>query len=1211
MENTMSTRVLVPIVILLLCLAAAPTSTALEEFRFIRQQALELEEPVRMISMGKEGFMVYDEDAEQLVIMDAKELEEKARISLEEELKLRFKSLTDIKFNSELQQVFILDGSACLAFVLNTDGKLVDTIDLNVKHPTSLSKPVSIAVDARGRIYVGDRGDYDIKAFTLEGTYLFAMHKPLDLDGKVQKFNPACLEILGTGSVAALEPEARAVVVFSRGGKYEGQTLLNGEFKRLQRLIVTESGEYLCTDTKQQKVYKWKSTGELAAAFGAKGSGRGKFKRLSDLAPDIDGNIIAIDAKHCELQMFAFKVPSFPLVPQTPSLSYSVELEKETPVKLTLVKLLQDGMVMFDSKPEEVHLVRGETTEIVKHPSFKKVTSAYVGPKRVCFFDSSRRKVYVFDAKNLDFQFEFGGKGRGDGSLDEVTHIMLHKDTTWYLADAGAYRIQVFNKDGIFSTSFGTKGNINPPDLGSMDDVIWYDGDLAILDRVRSLIHIFDTNGKFIRNIAYQIPAMKIEVVSLAKDVNGFLLLLDQRNSRMLVLNEEGRISFRLGSRGRRRLDWEEATRVLIDDSGQMRLADLGRTPRILTYAMHTPGPLARAKAAVDTRDWREVAVILKPYLSAPDNKSLLAMAGHGRAMGLAMEAHIESGGRFLTEAQYKRTITFLQEQLEKKPTDKEIRLALVRDLQQRDQVERAIVMLREGQKLSPDNRFQVLQRAYVRELETSGKGKAIVSLDSCSAPPLFAAVYQNYYDRPVVKLTLSNKGGKPSPAGKALFMAGAVMDNATETPIPPIEPFSSLTVKLRTTFNRKVLTYVEPTQLASEINVLLGEAGKGGKMQKTFTFELLGRNSIDWKEEAMITCFITPKDPDVQVFARQALKTADELQLQTSGDLDDHLYKALTLFDAMQSIGLYYQPDPTHPFNFSEFTGKGHIDYLLFPRETLTRQSGDCDDLSVLYASLLEGVGIPAVLVTSPGHIFAAFALKHGKRSVDILGLSPDLLIEHKGGVYVPVETTLLGNPFISAWRVAANTVNEYRPRKQIGIIDLQEAWQSYKTVSLPPAERKAPLPKKDVLGKMLQRELVALNLKQVEKRLSIFKKWLEHEPKNLKLLMFLARSYSEVGIFDAAYEYAQAAMKLEPKNAAIYQVLGNIAYTQNDYAQATEWFVKADKLAHTAPIQVNLALAYLKEGKLLEARKAYAEAKKLDLKLVSGYPELAQLLE
>ncbi|MFC1463007.1 hypothetical protein ACFLQU_05300 [Verrucomicrobiota bacterium] len=1198
-----------PAVALLIFLAASAASMALEDFKFIRRQALELESPARMVSLGKEGFVVYDDDADVLVLLDAEELKETARVSLVEELKNTHKSVTDIKYNAALQQIFILDGRTRQAFVLDPKGKLVDTINLDISHPASLSKPVSIAIDAQGRIYVGDAGDDDIKAFTLQGTYLFAMHKPLDLDGKIQDFNPASLAVLATGSVAALEPEARAVVVFSRGGKYEGQTLLNGEFKKLQRLIVTETGEYLCTDVKQQKVYKWKSTGELAAAFGAKGTGRGKFRRLGDLAPDIKGNIIAIDEKNRELQIFTFKVLSFPLAPQTPGLSYSVALEEEKPIALALVKLLHDGMVLFDYKTKEVHLVQGDTKRTVKHPAFKKITAAYVGPKRVCFFDRSQRKVYVFDAKTLQFDFEFGGKGRGDGSLDEVTHIMPHKGTTWYLADAGAYKMQVFNKDGIFSTSFGSKGNLNPPDLGSIDDVIWYDGDLAILDRVRALIHIFDTNGKFIRNIAYQMPAMKIEVVSLAKDINGFLLLLDQRNSRMLVLNEEGRISFRLGSRGGRRMDWQEPTRVIINDSGRMRLSDLGKKPRILTYSMHTPGPLARARAAVDTRDWREVAVILKPYLSAPDNTSLVAMAGHERAVSLAMEAHIESKGRFLTEAQYKRTLAFLENRLRKHPRDRATRLALVRDLKARDLVEEAIVMLRQGHKLTPDNRFQVLQRAYLRELETSGKAKAIVSLERCSSAPLFAAVYQNYYDRPVVELTLSNEGGRPSAPGKALFMAKAVMDNATETTIPALEPFSSLTVKLRTTFNRNVLTYVEPTRLAAQIDVLLGEGGKGGRLKKNFTFQLLGRNSIDWKEEAMITCFITPKDPDVQVFARQALKTAAEQKLQT--ELDDHLYKALILFDAMQSVGLYYQPDPNQPFNFSEFTERGRIDYLQFPRETLTRQSGDCDDLSVLYASLLEGVGIPAVLVTSPGHIFAAFGLKHGKKSVDILGLSPDLLIEHKGAVYVPVETTLLGSPFISAWRVAANTVNKYRPKEQIGIIDLKEAWRNYKTVSLPPAERKAPLPKKDVLGKMLQRELMALNLKQVEKRLSIFKKWLKHEPKNLKLLMFLARSYSDVGIFDAAYEYAQAAMKVEPENAAVYQVLGNIAYTQNDYTQATEWFKKADKLAHTAPIQVNLALTYLKEGRLLEARKAYSEAKKLDLKLTSGYPELAQLLE
>ena len=518
-------------------------------------------------------------------------------------------------------------------------------------------------------------------------------------------------------------------------------------------------------------------------------------------------------------------------------------------------------------------------------------------------------------------------------------------------------------------------------------------------------------------------------------------------------------------------------------------------------------------------------------------------------------------------------------------------------------------MLLRAGQKTLPDPRLEDLQKAYIAELVSSGSDRAFVTIDDCTVPVLFASLYHIYYDHPVIELKLSNLGPVATRPGRAEFFAKAVMDYPTETPVPVLEPFSETTVMLRATFNRNTLTYVEASRLAAVVDLHVGYGADDLVLTQNLTFEMMGRNSIDWEHGEMIASFVTPKDPDIQVFMRQALKMASGQTIQA--DLDTHLYRAVALYDAIQSVGIYYQPDPRQPFNFSKFTDEGLIDYVQYPRDTLLRQSGDCDDLSVLYASLLESSGIPTVLVTSPGHIFTAFATENGRRTTDALGLSPDLLIEYKGAYYLPVETTLMDSPFVSAWRVAATTIGRYRDEGEIGFIDLEEAWQQYKTVTLPPNEEKIPLPSDRTLGGLLKRELDALNLKQVEKRLAIFKRWLEDDPANLQLLLFLARSYGEVGVFEEARAYAERALKLEPQNAEVHQTLGNLAYMQNEAAEAARHYEKADKLDHNAAIQINLALAYLKDGRLLDARRAYKEAQNLDNSLTASYPELGNLLE
>ena len=47
----------------------------------------------------------------------------------------------------------------------------------------------------------------------------------------------------------------------------------------------------------------------------------------------------------------------------------------------------------------------------------------------------------------------------------------------------------------------------------------------------------------------------------------------------------------------------------------------------------------------------------------------------------------------------------------------------------------------------------------------------------------------------------------------------------------------------------------------------------------------------------------------------------------------------------------------------------KNAVDFLQFPRQTLVYGAGDCDDISILYNSLLESVGIRTAFITIPGH--------------------------------------------------------------------------------------------------------------------------------------------------------------------------------------------------------------------------------------------------
>ncbi|MBN2551801.1 MAG: hypothetical protein JXB06_03475 [Spirochaetales bacterium] len=89
----------------------------------------------------------------------------------------------------------------------------------------------------------------------------------------------------------------------------------------------------------------------------------------------------------------------------------------------------------------------------------------------------------------------------------------------------------------------------------------------------------------------------------------------------------------------------------------------------------------------------------------------------------------------------------------------------------------------------------------------------------------------------------------------------------------------------------------------------------------------------------------------------------------------------AIQVFQALGEISCLYQADPALPF--TKVQGNPLvIDSISLPRDTLTRITGDCDDLTVLFCSLMETAGVETGFITVPGHIYATFNTRVAARS-------------------------------------------------------------------------------------------------------------------------------------------------------------------------------------------------------------------------------------
>ena len=165
---------------------------------------------------------------------------------------------------------------------------------------------------------------------------------------------------------------------------------------------------------------------------------------------------------------------------------------------------------------------------------------------------------------------------------------------------------------------------------------------------------------------------------------------------------------------------------------------------------------------------------------------------------------------------------------------------------------------------------------------------------------------------------------------------------------------------------------------------------------------------------------FLTPEDQDILAFGRDLIK---EYSDSLSAGLEKYQI-ARQMFEKLGERDIVYQSDPNIPFY--------RDDRVQFAAKTLKLGTGDCDDLAVLYASLLEsqGIDIAFVDVQDPEK-----ALAHVYIMFDT-GLSPDqaglitsnekrYVIRDNGRteptVWIPVETTMIQNGFDEAWNAGA----------------------------------------------------------------------------------------------------------------------------------------------------------------------------------------------
>jgi hypothetical protein len=417
--------------------------------------------------------------------------------------------------------------------------------------------------------------------------------------------------------------------------------------------------------------------------------------------------------------------------------------------------------------------------------------------------------------------------------------------------------------------------------------------------------------------------------------------------------------------------------------------------------------------------------------------------------------------------------------------------------------------------------------------------------------PNLYSAMQSYYVDHPFASVVLTNTESHEIEDLQVSFFQAGYMD--TPTPLESIAVLAEgerVEVPLRASFNREVFSIEGVTPVTAEIIVTYSSMGRVAEQRQSLTYDLHDKTSIVWDDDRKVAAFITPADGALRNYAsfiRQSCKESEVVSY--SGELQF----AMQLFHALGELGCIYQVDPVLPFTKVKEDGM-IVDSINLPRNTLVSTTGDCDDLTVLFCSLLETVGIESAFITVPGHIYAAVNTR--VPSSEYRSLHPDrsMTISLDGELWVPVEITMISQTsFFDAWESGMKEWRRYNTEpQQRAFYRTRESQEVYRPVGL--TEKDLGLQYGD--GKAIEKAFSG----EIERVASL----ITGEYKRAAELNGSAGAYNRLGISLARFgdnrrasDAFREAIRREPGIIGARVNLANLQFLEKNYEQARKIYL------------------------------------------------------
>jgi len=209
-----------------------------------------------------------------------------------------------------------------------------------------------------------------------------------------------------------------------------------------------------------------------------------------------------------------------------------------------------------------------------KHPSDVAISEEGL----VYVLDGVNNRIVVFDRIG-EYLYEFGRGGSGDGEFSTPLGLSLDREGNIYVADSGNHRIVVLSGKGdfLYEIQVPPEGTKNP------------DPTDTVVDKRRKLLYMVDNENhviytynlrrkRFVRSIGEMgLGKIKVDLrwpFTLDIDRKGNVYVVDVINTRVRVLDPDGRFTVSIGEWGVDRGQFFRPKGVAVDSKGRVYVTD-------------------------------------------------------------------------------------------------------------------------------------------------------------------------------------------------------------------------------------------------------------------------------------------------------------------------------------------------------------------------------------------------------------------------------------------------------------------------------------------------------------------------------------------------------------------------------------------------------------------------------------------------------------